>query len=242
MLDWNRRLAALAEAAGAAASPQPATAIRARAGRMLRRRRIATIIAVVLAVGGIAVATAQAFPGSRTPVVAVSPSSPPSASRSQSPSPSPSPSASSAGSGVVAPCRAGDVAAEWGGEDSGSTHRGVPLILTNTLDRACRLSGYPVIVASRPSGSPARAKSTRTGYLGGAYGPPAVIDLASGEKASAYVEALAIDPATGNGCGFFTLISVQLAGDGIVKLPAWSSDACGGLEVHPFVAGRTGRQ
>ena len=239
MLDLNERLAGLAEAAGAAASPQPAIAIRARAGRMLRRRRIATVVAVVLAVGGIAVATAQAFPGSRGPVVAVSPSPLPSAS----PTPSPSPSATSANSAVIAPCRPGDVAAEWGVADSASTHRGVPLILTNTLERPCRLSGYPALTATRPSGSAARSKSTRSGYLGGAYGAPAVVDLGTGEKASAYVEALAIDAATGNSCGFFTLIMVRLGGDpGSVKLPPWSNDACGGLEVHPFVAGTTGRQ
>jgi Domain of unknown function (DUF4232) len=245
MPDFDQRLAGLADAAGDAASPQPAAAVRARAGWMLRRRRVATLAAVAIAVGGIAVAAAQAFPGTRGPIVATSPAPSPKSSPASSPAPSPvsSPSVAASSSSPIVLCRPGDVAAQWGPPDSGSTHRGAPLILTNTLSRACRLSGYPTVVAAYPDGSTIQAQPTRSGYLGGVHGAPSVIDLAPGKTASAYVEALAIEAATGNGCGSFTMISVRLSGDpGSLKVPSWSDDACSELEVHPFVPGSTGRQ
>ena len=88
----------------------------------------------------------------------------------------------------------------------------------------------------------AQARRTPKGYLGGlAAGSPPVLTLAPGESASALVEALAFNAFDGSACKAFGGLLVTVPDDTVATRLPWDSDGCSDLEVHPVVAGTTGR-
>lgn len=250
MSEFDRRLASLASTASSAASASDGAVLRARADRLRARRTAAAVVAAAIAVAGVGVA-ASAFSSRTGPAPLASPS--PSMSPSLSASPSPSAAASLSGAPStspstqappVGPCRAEDVSLVWGPEASGSTHRGAAVILTYSGGGTCTLAGYPTVTARLPGAAVQTARHTKQGYLGGLTGEgiPSLVLSPTDRTASALVEALAFDQATTGSCGAYSSVSVTLPGDTTAtELPPWSSDACSSLEVHPFVAGDTGR-
>jgi hypothetical protein len=127
--------------------------------------------------------------------------------------------------------------------DAASTHRSMVLVFTNTGQDACTLYGYPG-VAGLNSGGDQIAQATRTtsGYLGGlpAGQKAQEVDLASGESASAIVEALAANP-DGSSCTAFAALLVTPPNETHSVKVAWDNDGCSSLEIHPVVPGKTGR-
>jgi hypothetical protein len=123
---------------------------------------------------------------------------------------------------------------------AGSTHRATVLVFRNTSTTTCHLAGYPGVAALNGSDQQvAQAARSLSGYLGGA---PAVlsVQLAPGQSASATVEALAIDVATGNSCTRYAGILVTPPNETHSVKLAWPNDGCSSLQVHPVVPGTTG--
>jgi hypothetical protein len=142
------------------------------------------------------------------------------------------------------PCRRPGVVVSAGGQGAGSGHRGVVLVFTNTGARACRLVGYPGVAGLDAAGSQvAQARRTPSGYLGGLLsgGAPPVVTLAAGQSASAMVEALAFNAPDGSACTAFAGMLVTVPDDTVTTRLPWGNDGCGDLQVHPVVAGSTGR-
>jgi hypothetical protein len=266
MSEFDRRLAELAEAAGSAVRPQSVSGVRARAGRIHARRRAVAVAALVAVGGATTFAAqafpgligpapaASSSPGSEpsgeppglpTPSNEVSPAESPTAEpapssatpspESESPPPEVTPSASA---GPVPACRTGEVDAVWSQPVTGSTHRGASLVVTNVSTHTCTVGGYPTVAAQRPGGGPLEtARHTQSGYLLGVNGTPEkAIELGVGLSAKVYVEGMAVNPATGDGCGVYGLVFLTLPGDtSPLKVQAWADDVCSSIEVHPFV-------
>lgn len=111
-------------------------------------------------------------------------------------------------------------------------------MVTNTGLGSCTVGGYPTVQGRPSGGGPVEtARHTRSGYLLGVSGTPEkAIELGPGSSAKVYVEAMAIDPATGDGCGTYGSLFVKLPGDTVpVDVPVWTNDVCSSLQVHPFV-------
>ena len=121
-----------------------------------------------------------------------------------------------------------------------STHRAVVLVFANTSSTTCHLTGYPGVAALNASDQQiAQATRTLSGYLAGVRAV-AQVQLAPGASASATVEALAVDPTTGNACTRYAGILVTPPNEThSIKLP-WPNDGCASLQIHPVVQGTTG--
>jgi hypothetical protein len=140
-------------------------------------------------------------------------------------------------------CRKAGLNTTVGRTDSGSGHRLVVLLFTNTGSQPCRTTGYPNVTAINGSGNTiAQAKHTRAGYLAGVGGDkeiPAIV-LAPGQTASAAVEAMAFDPDSGDACTPYAALLVAAPGDSATTRLPWPGDGCSTLEVHPIVPGTDG--
>src|SRR5690349_6648476 len=81
-----------------------------------------------------------------------------------------------------------------------STHRSVILVFVNEGVQSCGLEGYPDVLALDATHTSVPAEHTRGGFLGGVPDSVAIprVDLTPGASASAMVEAMAIDPDTGD--------------------------------------------
>lgn len=152
--------------------------------------------------------------------------------------------ASPAGAAALAGCTKAGLALSTGSPSSGSGHRSVVVVFTNTANRPCRLVGYPGVAALNAGGDQvAQARRTAGGYLGGLAGggQPPVVTLLAGQSASAMVEAMAFNPADGSACAGYRGLLVTAPDDvESTRLP-WDTDGCADLQVHPVVPGTTGR-
>jgi hypothetical protein len=202
------------------------------------RLRIAVGIAAAVVLAGVAVGLLQRSPAA-TPRSGEAPSASPSAWPTPTASLTPSPPAPVR----AAPqeCTVDQFTVRRGGEDAGSGHRSLALILTNVGHMTCRLRGYPEVAALNARGAVvARAKHTRSGYLGGLDAPMPTVDLAPGRSASAMVEALAFNPADGSACTAYARLRITPPGQTGSVTVRWTSDGCSTLEVHPVVPGTNG--
>jgi hypothetical protein len=130
-----------------------------------------------------------------------------------------------------------------GAQNAGSGHRSVVLLFTNTTGQPCRLTGYPGVAGmDTRDAQVAQAQRTPKGYLGGlASGRPPVVTLAPGQSASALVEALAFNASDGSACTPFAGLLVTAPDDTVSTRLPWGNDGCSDLQVHPVVAGTSGR-
>lgn len=148
---------------------------------------------------------------------------------------------------TVSACTYSELAVSGGRTGAGTGHAGGPVVFTNTGPTACSLFGYPGVAGLDAAGTQVvQATRTLSGYLGGLQTgttPPPTVDLAPGGTASAYVET--IDHPIGTPpyapCPQYTelLVTPPTATQSVrvgMTLPA-----CNGLDVHPVVAGTTGR-
>jgi hypothetical protein len=137
------------------------------------------------------------------------------------------------------------VTAGRGGAAAG--HIGLSLVFANTSSQACSLSGYPRVAGLDSQGNEVtQAQRTPSGYMGGLtssyHGDPLpTVTLQPGGRASALIEVTDVPTGTSTTYPSYaallvtppnTFQSVRLS----VPLPG-----CSGLQVHPVVAGLTGR-
>ena len=123
--------------------------------------------------------------------------------------------------------------------DSGLGHRRFVLLYRNSGSRACTLHGYPGLDAIGARGRVlAHARRTPSGYMGGGD-PRATITIPPHGYASATVEWLAFDRATGRDCRRSTSVATIAANTTRVAHLPVSVGVCV-LQVHPTVRGTTG--
>ena len=139
-------------------------------------------------------------------------------------------------------CRTGQLAISLSGGDAGLGHRSKVVVFRNTGPASCVLQGYPGVALLDADGRQvAQAKRTPNGYMGGLRaGTPPLVTLASGDSASATVEALAFD-ANGNACPPSAGVLVTPPDETRSLRLDWGSNGCGELQIHPVVPGTTGQ-
>jgi Protein of unknown function (DUF4232) len=153
-------------------------------------------------------------------------------------------SATRTGSTEPAGCLLADLTVTANAGDSGSGHRSVVLVFTNHGSATCRLYGYPGVAALDSHDTQiAQATRTTSGYLGGlGSGRTAPnVDLATGQSASAMVEALAFNANDGSACTAYAGLLVTPPNETRSTKLGWPSDGCSDLQIHPVVPGITGR-
>jgi hypothetical protein len=145
-------------------------------------------------------------------------------------------------------------------------HVGATIFFRNNGETACNLRGYPGVAGLDSGGAQvAQATWTMAGFLGGVQdrsdqpslsAPPPIlppapppapppVTLQAGQYASAMVEAL--DAELRSSCRYFpALLVTPPDARSSIRIPVLLSDVvtempdCGGFEVHPVTAGRSG--
>jgi hypothetical protein len=126
---------------------------------------------------------------------------------------------------------------------SGSTHRSVILVFTNTSSAPCTMKGFPaVVILDANDQITDSAAEDDSGYLGGLRsGTAPEVTLAPGEKASSMLESLAINQADGSSCTPPPAVKVNPPFDLTHQIKvSYVGDGCSAFEVHPVVPGTTG--
>lgn len=151
---------------------------------------------------------------------------------------------SGGGSGA---CQGGDVGVKLTAPDAGMGHRSYVLVFTDNGSSACTLTGYPGVAVTGGSGAVlVNAQRSLAGYEGGASAVTTV-SLPPGGSASAVVEWLA---APTNGQQPSAANCPGMAGGHLEVTPpnttsttdfAAPVDVCADLQIHPVVAGTSGR-
>jgi hypothetical protein len=120
-----------------------------------------------------------------------------------------------------------------------SSHTGYLITFTNTGQIACTLTGYPAVLVLNSSGHPVvRATPTPKGYLGG-HDRPSTVLVAPGEPASALLEGELID-INGNRCSPQPGLQITPPNSTLPARVPVSTAICGGVQIHPVVAGTSG--
>ena len=123
----------------------------------------------------------------------------------------------------------------------GLGHIGSTIVFTNVSDHQCALTGYPRVTGLDSSGREVTlALPTLTGYLGGSY-TTATVQLARGGSASALVEGTSVPAGTATTCPVYPRLLVVAPTQTRSHVFASGMPGCSRLEVHPVVAGETGR-
>jgi hypothetical protein len=140
---------------------------------------------------------------------------------------------------AVARCGGGALKITHSRPDAGMGHGFLVVRFRNTGRSACTLRGYPGFDALRRNGTVlAHAKRTLRGQTGAAR--IATITVAPAHVASASVEWLNFNPTTAGPCAFSHSIAVTAPNTfRTVHFPV-SVSRCG-LQIHPVVKGRSGR-
>jgi len=171
--------------------------------------------------------------------------SPSPATPSISPSPQQSSSPTTPSNGGVRACGLDQLTitiSDVGRQEGGLGHTSTVLLLRNTGTTGCWLSGYPKVVAldSREN-AVTEGRQTLSGYMGGITGSkPPTVELAPGQTASALFEAL-IANADGTACQTYAKLRVTPPGQTGWVTIRWGLAGCAEPEIHPIVAGESGR-
>lgn len=148
---------------------------------------------------------------------------------------------SSPAPGDVPACGNADVTVEVGASAAGLGHVGSVIVFINSSGQPCTLFGYPGVAGLDSAGREAtRALPTLSGYLGGSYTEATVL-LAPGGDASALVEGTAVPTGTATACPVYPRLAVTGPDQTTAHSLAASMPGCSPLQVHPVVAGATGR-
>ena len=244
-----------ARAVGAATAPTQVGAPRAGGlrGRSVRRRTGAGLAAAVALA---AAAVAGCASGGSSATGAGTPTGAPGSTSATAPGTSAAPTGSSPGTPTGAPgggssqCTGGTLHTTSASAGVASGHVGLILTFTNTGPASCTLTGYPgAALVGANAQVLMNASRTLSGFLGGAqgYADPPSVTLAPGAPASALLEWA--DVPTGDGAA----TTANCPGMGASQLQVTPPDttatvsmpspgtACGGLQIHPVLAGSTGR-
>ena len=121
-----------------------------------------------------------------------------------------------------------------------SAHASYLLTFTNTGQIACRLTGYPAVTVLSSGGQQVlRAIPTPNGYLGGSRTTPAVVVIATGQPASALLEGEQVD-LRGDLCPSRPGLAIIPPRSTVPARLPMTTTICGGVQIHPVVAGSTG--
>lgn len=122
------------------------------------------------------------------------------------------------------------------------------LVFTNTGSASCSVEGYPGAgVTDKPGDVVLNATRQQTGYMGGEYPSPATIVLKPGGAASTVLEWLDApqngQAPVGANCPGMDGGKVLITPPNTQQSTSFSAppDLCSGFEVHPLVAGSSGR-
>lgn len=114
-------------------------------------------------------------------------------------------------------------------------------MFTNASDHLCALTGYPRVAGVDSSGRVVtQALPTLAGYLGGSY-TKAKVKLARGGSVSALVEGTSNSTGAASTCPVYPRLLVIAPEQTSSHVFASSMPGCSRLQVHPIVAGATGR-
>jgi Protein of unknown function (DUF4232) len=126
-------------------------------------------------------------------------------------------------------------------EDGAAGHGSLVLRFRNRTTHACTLFGYPGLDALNASGGVIKhARRTLHGSAGGSSDGLQTIRVAPDHFASATVEWLNFNPVTAGSCRFSHSIAATPANTSHTVVLNRSVSVCR-LQVHPTVAGRSGR-
>lgn len=128
---------------------------------------------------------------------------------------------------------------------AGLGHVGVVLRFHSTASVTCTLSGYPGATFVTAGGQNVPARRTRNGYLGGlasASGLVPVVHVLPGHTVSAYLEGLDSDASHGGGpCPRYAHLLVTPPNQTVTARMISPLTTICQPEIHPVVAGTTGR-
>jgi hypothetical protein len=151
------------------------------------------------------------------------------------------PRASSSSVGKLPACANADLTVWVGARGAGLGHVGLTIVFTNGSHHQCTLYGYPGVAGlDRTGRQVTQALRTLSGYLGGGY-TRATVRLTPGGKASALVEGTDNPAGTAATCPVFPRLLVTAPNQTRSHVLAASIQGCSPMEVHPVVAGATGR-
>jgi Protein of unknown function (DUF4232) len=150
------------------------------------------------------------------------------------------PRPSSPAASAVRACANADLTVRVGRTQAGLGHVGLTVVFTNGSHHLCTLYGYPGIAGVNKTGRQVtQALRSLSGYLGGSY-TKTTVRLAPGGRASALVEGTD-NPAGTATCPIYPSLLVTAPNQTRLHALAASMPGCSRLEVHPVVAGATGR-
>jgi hypothetical protein len=127
----------------------------------------------------------------------------------------------------------------------GMSHVGLVLRFLNLGVIPCRMSGYPTVVLIGASGSRAiTVTKTPSGYLGGlapGTGTSPEVTIEPGQSASSLLEGVDFGGTNQNACPIVRSLLVAPPTDAQSVRVATRFDGCTDVEIHPVIAGTTGR-
>jgi hypothetical protein len=152
-------------------------------------------------------------------------------------------------------CTSSQLAVSLDQPGAGLGHVGVTILFRNTGTVSCVLEGYPGVALLDQAGrQAAQATRTPTGYLGGLLdntSTPPILTVAPGATASALLESTDVPTGNATSCPSYQSFLVtppNLRVSVTLRLPSHGADAlsalpgCSPPQIHPVVAGSTGRQ
>ncbi|MFI1994539.1 DUF4232 domain-containing protein [Actinoplanes sp. NPDC020271] len=129
-------------------------------------------------------------------------------------------------------------------DGDGASGRIVNTVQFRNTGAACWISGYPAVAARKTDGTKVTFTRSPAGFAGGqtdGRSTPPRITLKTGQTAAAMIDSSSFDLTTGGGCGEVAKVQIgPPTGTQPVTL-AWTG-GCSGFDVHPLIAGTTGRQ
>lgn len=144
----------------------------------------------------------------------------------------------------LAACAAPSLRAVARTAGAATSHEGQIIVYTNGGQIACAMTGYPGLAIVNSAGKQLiQAGRTPSGYLGGIRNgkPPfPTVVLNAGQSASALLEGLAFDAATGKGCPTEPALLTTPPGSTVSIRLAVSTHICSQVQIHPVVPGTTG--
>lgn len=184
--------------------------------------------------------------GHHRPATTVPPSSTTSGPVTTLPPTTSSSLAAPASSQLGAGCTLDELQITTPGVQGAAGHQAAVLVFENHGSRTCVLTGYPGVTAVNAAGQRAAdAQRTPSGFAGGlasASEAPPVLHLAPGQKGSATVEGSSVPSGGAAGCPTYAELDVTPPGETrSVRIQA-GLPGCSPLQVHPVVAGDTGRE
>ncbi len=141
----------------------------------------------------------------------------------------------------VPACANTDLIVSVGSSGVAMGHVGSTIVFTNGSDRQCTLTGYPRLAGMDTTGREVtQALRTLSGYMGGNY-TMATVQMAPGGRASALVEGTDIPTGGATTCPVYPRLVVTAPKQTHSQVLAATMPGCSLLQVHPVVAGATGR-